>query len=86
MSLSSCFFYSYTVYGPFLAGATSIMYEGKPVQTPDAGVFWRLLSQYKVKVMFTAPTAIRAIRREDPEGLLAKKYPLTHLKAVFVAG
>ncbi|KAI8327959.1 hypothetical protein BC941DRAFT_364249 [Chlamydoabsidia padenii] len=78
--------HSYTVYGPFLAGATSVMYEGKPVQTPDAGVFWRLLSEYQVKVMFTAPTAIRAIRREDPQGLLAKKYPLTHLKAVFVAG
>ncbi|CAO3597016.1 unnamed protein product [Absidia cylindrospora] len=78
--------HSYTVYGPFLAGATSILYEGKPVQTPDAGVFWRLLSEYKVKVMFTAPTAIRAMRREDPAGLLAKKYPMTHLKAVFVAG
>ncbi|KAI8099219.1 uncharacterized protein BX664DRAFT_272334 [Halteromyces radiatus] len=78
--------HSYTVYGPFLAGATSVMYEGKPVQTPDAGTFWRLLSDYNVKVMFTAPTAIRAMRREDPHGDLAKKYSLTKLKAVFVAG
>lgn len=69
-----------------LKGATSILYEGKPVLTPDAGAFWRILSEYKVKVMFTAPTALRAMRREDINGDLAKKYSLDHLKAIFVAG
>ncbi|CAO3652353.1 unnamed protein product [Cunninghamella echinulata] len=78
--------HSYTVYGPMLKGATSILYEGKPVLTPDAGAFWRILSEYKVKVMFTAPTALRAMRREDINGDLAKKHSLDHLKAVFVAG
>ena len=78
--------YSYTIYGPMMAGVTSIMYEGKPVGTPDAGTFWRLLSEYKVKTMFTAPTAVRAIRREDPNAELAKKYDLSNLKALFLAG
>lgn len=77
---------SYTVYGPLLAGATSILYEGKPVNTPDASAFWRIVAEYKVRTMFTAPTAIRAIRREDPEARLAKQYDLTHLKALFLAG
>ena len=64
--------HSYIVYGPLLQGCTSVLFEGKPVRTPDAGTFWRLVAQHKVQVMFTAPTAIRAIKKEDPEGKLAK--------------
>ncbi|KAI8146364.1 hypothetical protein BJV82DRAFT_601505 [Fennellomyces sp. T-0311] len=78
--------HSYTIYGPMMAGVTTIMYEGKPVGTPDAGAFWRIISDYKVKTMFTAPTAVRAIRREDPNADLAKKYDLSNLKALFLAG
>ncbi|KAI7851423.1 hypothetical protein BDC45DRAFT_607998 [Circinella umbellata] len=78
--------HSYIVYGPMLAGVTTIMYEGKPVGTPDAGAFWRIISEYNVKTMFSAPTAIRAIRREDPNGEIAKKYDLSSLNVLFVAG
>lgn len=69
-----------------LVGATTVLYEGKPVGTPDAGAFWRLISDYNVKTMFTAPTAARAIAREDPKGELAKKYNLKSLTSLFLAG
>jgi acyl-coenzyme A synthetase/AMP-(fatty) acid ligase len=78
--------HSYIVYAPLIAGCTTILYEGKPVRTPDAGAFWRVMAEHKVKTFFTAPTAIRAIRKEDPEGLLLKQYDLSHLKAFFLAG
>ncbi|KAI8638384.1 hypothetical protein BD408DRAFT_405708 [Parasitella parasitica] len=78
--------HSYTIYGPMLIGATTILYEGKPIGTPDAGTFWRLISEYGAKTMFTAPTAARAIAREDPQGLLAKKYDLSSLTSLFLAG
>ncbi len=78
--------HSYIVYGPLLRGCTSVLFEGKPVRTPDAGTFWRLVSQHHVKVMFTAPTAIRAIKKEDPDGLMARKYDLSGLRHLFLAG
>jgi len=78
--------HSYTIYGPLLHGCTTIMYEGKPVKTPDAGAFWRVAEQHKVKALFTAPTAIRAIKKEDPKGKLLKQYDLSHLKTLFLAG
>jgi propionyl-CoA synthetase len=78
--------HSYIVYGPLLKGCTTILFEGKPVGTPDAGVFWRVISEHKVKTMFTAPTAFRAIKREDPEGKLIKNYDLSNFKALFLAG
>lgn len=78
--------HSYIVYGPLLQGCTSILYEGKPIRTPDAGAFWRVISEHNVNVMFTAPTAIRAIRKEDHEGELLKKYDLSRLKYLFLAG
>lgn len=78
--------HSYIVYGPLFKGCTTLLYEGKPVDTPDAGAFWRVISQYKVKVLFTAPTAFRAIKREDPNAELMKKYDLSSLKALFLAG
>jgi propionyl-CoA synthetase len=78
--------HSYIVYAPLLAGCTTIVYEGKPVGTPDAGAFWRVISQHSVKVLFTAPTAFRAIKREDPEGALIKKYNLKGFRALFLAG
>jgi propionyl-CoA synthetase len=78
--------HSYIVYAPLLAGATSILFEGKPVGTPDAGTFWRVCQQHQVKVMFTAPTAIRAIKRDDPEGKLLKTHDLSRLEALFLAG
>jgi len=78
--------HSYIVYGPLFHGNTTILYEGKPVGTPDAGAFWRVISEHKVKVMFTAPTAFRAIKREDPAGALIKKYDLSNFKALFLAG
>ena len=64
--------HSYMIYGPLLHGCTTIMYEGKPVKTPDAGAFWRVIAQHKVKTLFTAPAAIRAMKREDPEGKFFK--------------
>ena len=78
--------HSYIVYGPLLAGATSILYEGKPVGTPDAGAFWRVIGQHGVNALFTAPTAIRAIKREDPALEHAKRYDLGTLRALFLAG
>ncbi len=63
---------SYICYGPLLAGCTTVVFEGKPVGTPDAGTFWRVVSENKVKALFTAPTALRAIKRDDPEGELVK--------------
>ena len=78
--------HSYIVYGPLLNGNTTVVYEGKPVGTPDAGAFWRVVQAHGVKVLFTAPTAIRAIRREDPEGKLAESYDLSGLRALFLAG
>lgn len=78
--------HSYIVYAPLLAGNTTILFEGKPVGTPDAGTFWRVVSDYDVKVLFTAPTAFRAIRRDDPEGELVRNYDLSGLKALFLAG
>jgi propionyl-CoA synthetase len=78
--------HSYIVYGPLFHGNTTIFYEGKSVGTPDAGAFWRVISQHKVKVMFTAPTAFRAIKKEDPAGALIKNYDLSHFKALFLAG
>ncbi|NQV43856.1 MAG: propionyl-CoA synthetase [Rhodospirillales bacterium] len=78
--------HSYIVYAPLLHGCTTMMFEGKPVGTPDAGAFWRVVEQYKVKVLFTAPTAFRAIKRDDPEGDLIKKYDLSSFKMLFLAG
>jgi propionyl-CoA synthetase len=78
--------HSYIVYGPLLKGCTTIVFEGKPVGTPDAGVFWRVISEHNVKVMFTAPTAFRAIKREDPRAELMKDYNLSNFKALFLAG
>jgi len=78
--------HSYIVYGPLFAGCTSILYEGKPVMTPDAGAFWRMIEEYKVKAVFSAPTAFRAIKKEDPTGQLLKKYDISSLETVFMAG
>jgi propionyl-CoA synthetase len=78
--------HSYVVYGPLLAGATSVIYEGKPVGTPDAGAFWRVMAQHKAKTLFTAPTALRAIKQQDFEGTLLKKYDLSAMQALFLAG
>jgi len=78
--------HSYIVYGPLLQGCTTIIYEGKPVGTPDAGAFWRVIEQHKVETLFTAPTAFRAIKREDPEGEQLKKYDLSHFRNLFLAG
>jgi acyl-coenzyme A synthetase/AMP-(fatty) acid ligase len=78
--------HSYIVYGPLLQGCTTILYEGKPIKTPDAGAFWRMIDEYKVNIMFTAPTAIRAIKKEDHEGKLLQGYDLSSLKHLFLAG
>jgi propionyl-CoA synthetase len=78
--------HSYIVYGPLFAGNTTVLYEGKPVGTPDPGAFWRVIQDYRVKVMFTAPTAFRAIKKEDPEGTYLEKYDLSSLQALFLAG
>ncbi|WP_428311461.1 propionyl-CoA synthetase [Hydrocarboniphaga sp.] len=78
--------HSYIVYGPLLAGCTTVFYEGKPVGTPDAGAFWRVISEYRVKAFFTAPTAFRAIKKEDPRGELLAHYDLSCLKALYLAG
>jgi propionyl-CoA synthetase len=78
--------HSYIVYAPLFRGCTTILFEGKPVGTPDAGVFWRVISQHKVKAMFTAPTAFRAIKREDPNGEMIKKYDISNFKTLFLAG
>jgi propionyl-CoA synthetase len=78
--------HSYIVHGPLLQGSTSVLYEGKPVGTPDAGAFWRVISQHKVSVLLTAPTALRAIRKEDSEGKLKGKYVMSSFKALYLAG
>ncbi len=78
--------HSYIVYGPLMMGATGILYEGKPVRTPDAGAFWRVIEQHRVNVFFTAPTAIRAIRKEDPEAQLFRSYDVSSLRLLFLAG
>lgn len=78
--------HSYIVYGPLMNGCTTIVYEGKPVRTPNPGAFWRIVDEYKVNVLFSAPTAFRAIRREDAKGDLIKNYNLDSLRAIFVAG
>jgi len=78
--------HSYIVYGPLLIGATTVLYEGKPVGTPDAGAFWRVIADHKVKALFTAPTALRAIKRVDPDGNEVKKYDLSAFQTLFMAG
>jgi propionyl-CoA synthetase len=78
--------HSYIVYAPLLFGCTTILYEGKPVGTPDASAFWRVIEQHQVKCLFTAPTAFRAIRREDPDGDLLRKHDISSLETLFLAG
>ena len=78
--------HSYIVYGPLFAGCTTVLYEGKPVKTPDAGAFWRVLAEHRVKSFFVAPTAFRAMRKEDPDCQLLQKYDISHLEYQFVAG
>ena len=78
--------HSYIVYGPLSKGCTTILYEGKPVGTPDAGAFWRVISQHGVRVLFTAPTVFRAVKREDPNGDYIRKYDLDSLRTLFLAG
>ena len=78
--------HSYIVYGPLLRGATTILYEGKPVGTPDAGAFWRVCEQHGVSALFTAPTAFRAIKKEDPNGALIPNYDLSRFRTLFLAG
>jgi propionyl-CoA synthetase len=78
--------HSYIVYGPLIHGATSIMYEGKPVGTPDAGAFWRVIAEHKAVALFTAPTAFRAIRKEDPDGKFIRQYDLSTFRTLFLAG
>ncbi|MCA9672887.1 MAG: propionyl-CoA synthetase [Myxococcales bacterium] len=78
--------HSYICYGPLLAGATTIVFEGKPVGTPDAGTFWRVIEEHGVKALFTAPTALRAIKREDPHGERVRDYDLARFEALFLAG
>ena len=78
--------HSYIAYGQLVHGATTVVFEGKPVGTPDAGTFWRIISEYNVKALFTAPTAFRAIKREDPDGELLKKYDLSNFETLFLAG
>ncbi|OCJ17045.1 propionyl-CoA synthetase [Rhizobium sp. AC44/96] len=78
--------HSYIVYAPLLAGVTTVLFEGKPVGTPDAGTFWRIVSEYNVRVLFTAPTAFRAIRREDGDGTYIRAHPMPGFRALFLAG
>jgi propionyl-CoA synthetase len=78
--------HSYIVYGPLLHGCTSILYEGKPVGTPDAGAFWRVISEHGAVALFTAPTAFRAIKKEDPKGALLGRYDLAKFRTLFLAG
>lgn len=78
--------HSYIIYGPLLKGATTIIYEGKPIGTPDAGAFWRVISEHKVKVLFTAPTAFRAIKKMDPDGSLLGQYDMSSFEALYLAG
>ncbi|WP_110181706.1 propionyl-CoA synthetase [Nocardioides solisilvae] len=78
--------HSYIVYAPLIAGATTVLYEGKPVGTPDAGAFWRVVAEHRVKALFTAPTAIRAIKKDDPEGTHLADHDLSSLQTLFLAG
>ncbi|GLP78559.1 propionyl-CoA synthetase [Mycobacterium antarcticum] len=78
--------HSYIVYGPLLLGATTVLYEGKPVATPDAGAFWRVVAEYGVKALFSAPTAIRAIKKDDPDATLLTRYDVSSLRYLFQAG
>ncbi len=78
--------HSYIVYGPLLAGCTTVVYEGKPIKTPDAGAFWRVCEEYGAKVLFAAPTAFRAIKKEDPDSEFLKPYDLSKLETIFMAG
>jgi propionyl-CoA synthetase len=78
--------HSYIVYGPMIHGATTVLFEGKPIKTPDASTFWRIISEHKVVTMFTAPTAIRAIRKEDPNCDMIKDFDLSHFRTQFLAG
>jgi len=78
--------HSYIVYAPLLTGMTTVFYEGKPIGTPDAGAFWRVIAEHRVKTLFTAPTAFRAIKKEDPEGKLYRKYDTSCLEALYLAG
>lgn len=78
--------HSYIVYGPLFAGCTTVLYEGKPVGTPDAAAFWRVVADHKVNALFTAPTSVRAIKREDPRGELMAPYDLSSLRCIFLAG
>ncbi|MCU7923119.1 MAG: propionyl-CoA synthetase [Candidatus Thiodiazotropha sp. (ex Dulcina madagascariensis)] len=78
--------HSYIVYGPLLAGCTTLIYEGKPVGTPDPGAFWRVISEYGVKALFTAPTAFRAIKKEDPQGAYLSKYDIGCMETLYLAG
>ena len=78
--------HSYIVYAPLICGATTVLYEGKPVGTPDAGAFWRVVAEHRVEGLFTAPTAIRAIRKEDPQGSLLQRHDISSLRTLFLAG
>ncbi len=78
--------HSYIVYAPLFKGCATVLFEGKPVGTPDAGVFWRIISEYKIKSLFTAPTAFRAIKKEDPNGNFFSKYDLSSFESLFLAG
>jgi propionyl-CoA synthetase len=78
--------HSYIVYGPLIHGCSAVLYEGKPVGTPDAGAFWRVICEYKVAAFFTAPTALRAVRKEDPEAKLLQNYDLSAFRTLFLAG
>ena len=78
--------HSFIVYGPLIAGCASVLFEGKPVRTPDAGTFWRVIQDYQVRAFFVAPTAFRAIKKEDPNGTLLEKYDISCLRTLFVAG
>ena len=78
--------HSYIVYGPLMAGCSTILYEGKPIRTPDAGAFWRVCEEYKVNALFSAPTAFRAIGKEDPDALLMQQYDLSSLRRLYLAG
>ncbi len=78
--------HSYIVYAPLIHGCTTLLYEGKPIKTPDAGIFWRMIRNHQVSILFTAPTAIRAIKKEDPEGLKYKRNDTLSLRNVFLAG
>ena len=78
--------HSYIVYAPLIYGCTTVLYEGKPIKTPDAGAFWRMVEEYKVSILFSAPTAFRAIKKADPHGALLQEYDLSSLKRIFLAG